>query len=304
MKARRATSSSCARSASRPTIGSAVGLGPCAVRPARRAGPGPALPFASSSSGGRTRRCWPRRERCGRWRGSPTARRLLQPGRDVGRVAGELGENSSSPATARLATTSPVLTPDPDRQPLAQRGSSRTRSRISRAAASAAVGVVAVGDRQAEDGHDRIADELLDRPAVVLDALARDSEEAFQERADVLGIELSPSAVEPATSANRTVTSRRSWLVWGSTTARYVNWCLGPARFSGAGRWSGTSTGFAAEALRTVMRSTVRRWPCLRAAGRRSPARGCLRPPPLAAGEAGSNRSRASRSTAPSSGRC
>ncbi len=42
--------------------------------------------------------------------------------------------------------------------------------------------VVIVGDRRAEDGHDRVADELLDVAAVALHGVGRDREQAPQER--------------------------------------------------------------------------------------------------------------------------
>ena len=39
--------------------------------------------------------------------------------------------------------------------------------------ADGALGVVLVGDRRAPDGHDRVADELLDGAAVAVDDVAR-----------------------------------------------------------------------------------------------------------------------------------
>ena len=100
----------------------------------------------------------------------PRLGRLLEPRRDVDRVAGH-EEVARAPAS-RLATTSPLLTP----------------SRIGRSSPSARIvadavaqlerrvegpgGIIAVGGRQPEHRHDRVADELLDRPAVALDDLA------------------------------------------------------------------------------------------------------------------------------------
>ena len=54
--------------------------------------------------------------------------------------------------------------------------------------ANRAFGIVLVRDRRAPHGHDRIADELLDGPAVAVDALPREHEVAVQELAHGLGI--------------------------------------------------------------------------------------------------------------------
>ena len=51
------------------------------------------------------------------------------------------------------------------------------------------LGVVFVGDRCAEDGHHGVADELLDRPAEVLDVPAKPGVERLEEPAHVLGVE-------------------------------------------------------------------------------------------------------------------
>ena len=56
--------------------------------------------------------------------------------------------------------------------------------------ADRALGVVAVGRRRAEDAHDRVADELLDRAAVALELLADALVVRREDRADVLRIEL------------------------------------------------------------------------------------------------------------------
>ena len=50
------------------------------------------------------------------------------------------------------------------------------------------LGVVLLGDRRAPDGHDGVADELLDRAAVALDDLAAQVEVAGQELADLLRV--------------------------------------------------------------------------------------------------------------------
>ena len=52
------------------------------------------------------------------------------------------------------------------------------------------LGVVAVGDRGAEDAHDGVADELLHRAPERLDLVAKACVVRRQDRADVLGVEL------------------------------------------------------------------------------------------------------------------
>ncbi len=52
------------------------------------------------------------------------------------------------------------------------------------------LGVVLPGDRGAPDGHHRVADELLDRPAVAADDLGREVEVAGQGVPDILGVAL------------------------------------------------------------------------------------------------------------------
>ena len=54
--------------------------------------------------------------------------------------------------------------------------------------ANGALGIILVGGRRAERGHDGVTDELLDDAAVSLDDLARHLEVAGQQLADVLGI--------------------------------------------------------------------------------------------------------------------
>ena len=56
--------------------------------------------------------------------------------------------------------------------------------------ADGALGVVAVGERRAEDRHHRVADELLEPPAVRLDLLAGSRVEAREGLADVLRVGL------------------------------------------------------------------------------------------------------------------
>ena len=53
-----------------------------------------------------------------------------------------------------------------------------------------ALGVVLVRDRRAEERHDRVADELLDRAAEALELRAQALVVRAEQRLDVLGIEL------------------------------------------------------------------------------------------------------------------
>ena len=59
------------------------------------------------------------------------------------------------------------------------------------------LGVVLVGDRGAPDGHDGVADELLDGPAVAADDVGGQLEVAGQGLADVLGVALLGERGEP-----------------------------------------------------------------------------------------------------------
>ena len=56
------------------------------------------------------------------------------------------------------------------------------------AGADGALGIVAVGDRRPEDRHDRVADELLEHAAVVLDPLLRLRVIELQGLANILGV--------------------------------------------------------------------------------------------------------------------
>ena len=69
---------------------------------------------------------------------------------------------------------------------LAQSGDGRARVD---GGTDGAQGVVLVRHRHAEDGHDRVADELLDRAAVALDRPAGGGEVAVQHAPQRLGVE-------------------------------------------------------------------------------------------------------------------
>jgi len=70
-----------------------------------------------------------------------------------------------------------------------RRLSAPIRSRIRRAARRLRSGSSLVRARGTEDGHDRIAHELLDETLVVVDRLGHLAEEIALDRAHVLGIE-------------------------------------------------------------------------------------------------------------------
>jgi hypothetical protein len=73
-----------------------------------------------------------------------------------------------------------------------------------------AVGVVTMGVRDPEDRHDRVADELLQRAAVLGDDLARDLVVTAEDGANVLRVAPFAKGGRAVTSANSTVTTRRS----------------------------------------------------------------------------------------------
>ena len=108
-------------------------------------------------------------------------------------------------------TTSPVMKPSPSARPgpmattaspvliptrtwSASVGSCRVqlghRLQDREAGPDGTLGVVLVRDGRAEDGHDRVADELLDGAAVALDLLAEAREVRADAGTDVLGVGL------------------------------------------------------------------------------------------------------------------
>ena len=96
-----------------------------------------------------------------------TTRRLLEPSRRVDRVAGDQPLPGAGVTGDDLAGVDPdvvVQLHAPRRAELVIQGRQRRLHREGRPERTQ--GVVLVADRQAEDGHDRVADELLDRPAM------------------------------------------------------------------------------------------------------------------------------------------
>ena len=130
----------------------------------------------------------------------PGLGRLLEPRGDVDGLAGREGRSASS------ATTSPASMPIRASSP-----SSSTASRIASAGADRALGVVLVGQRDAEGGHDGVAGELLDDAAVRARCSARRaSKKRVTRRRTTSGSAPATSSVEPTRSTNITVASFRS----------------------------------------------------------------------------------------------
>ena len=99
----------------------------------------------------------------------------------------------------------------------------RTASTSSSAGPDRALGVVLVGRRGAPHRHHRVADELLDGPAVAADDLARRARSSGSgARGPSSASRPSANGVKPTRSANRTETRRRSatWLVARGTLGR------------------------------------------------------------------------------------
>ena len=91
--------------------------------------------------------------------------------------------------TPRRTSASPVLIPTRSLQRCsADRGQLLGVLADPKAGAHGALGVVLVGGGDAEDPHDRIADELLDHPAVCLDLCAGHLEVGGEHLVHVLGI--------------------------------------------------------------------------------------------------------------------
>ena len=89
------------------------------------------------------------------------------------------------PTAPMVTAASPVRTPARacDGRPEAAHGGHQLEG-----GADGSLGVVLVAGRGAPDGHDGVADELLDRAAVPLDDAARQLEVARQELAHLLGV--------------------------------------------------------------------------------------------------------------------
>jgi hypothetical protein len=116
----------------------------------------------------------------------PRIGRLLEPSSGVHRVAGhhELGR-LRLPARDHLA----AVHAEADRDSIHQRGVGPDAIAQVDRRKERPGGIVVVGNRQPEHRHDRVADELLDPTAVLLDGIAGNGEEPAEERPDVLGIE-------------------------------------------------------------------------------------------------------------------
>ena len=111
---------------------------------------------------------------------------------------------TASPVAKRSAvpvTTSPLLTPIRACNP-----SSGTARLISLRRAQRAQRIVLMHNRNPEDRHHRITDELVDDAAVRLHDRFIRSKKQRQQRARRLRIDRLPNAVEPTTSQNNTVT--------------------------------------------------------------------------------------------------
>ena len=152
------------------------------TRRARQAGTGLALPLSACSPA------------CLEGDGRDAARWVASPTRTVPGAATDWSRDAvltRSPATmpwfvAPIVTAaSPVRTPARASMP-GPEGADRVDEL--EAGPDGPLGVVLVGDRRAPDRHDRVADELLDRPAVAADDVAGEVEVAGQELAGVLGV--------------------------------------------------------------------------------------------------------------------
>ena len=131
----------------------------------------------------------------------------LEPRGRVHEVAGDHALPVAAEGHGRLAGQDPGAEQAAGRR---VRGSCATASTQVERGADRPLGVVLVGDRCAPDRHDRVADELLDGPAVALDDRPGEREVGVEELPDVLRVAVSDADVKPTRSANRTLTSRRS----------------------------------------------------------------------------------------------
>ena len=150
---------------------------------------------------------------------SPARGRLFEPLRRVDGIPGDERRRGPSPVT-----TSPLLIPTRIRSSAAPSPSSSfsrsTPARISTAARTARSASSSWTLRHAEDGHHRVADELLDGAAVALDRPRIALVPARDQAAQRLGIEALPSTVESARSQKTTVTVFRTSLTLARAAAQ------------------------------------------------------------------------------------
>ena len=110
-------------------------------------------------------------------------RRALETARGVDEVARDHALVRGAKGHGRLAGQDAAACLDA----VAQAGDSLDQLE---AGADAQLGIVFVHDRRAPDGHDGIADELLDRAAVALDDVPSEVEVAAERVADILRVTL------------------------------------------------------------------------------------------------------------------
>ena len=160
-------------SSSRPTNGASSGLRPAraaalgddAHRPPRRHGRGLALEHLLAGRLERDRRARGALRRLADEDGAGRRDRL-QPAGGVDEVAGDHALVRRADGDGRLAGQDAGARLDAGAERLDRVDELERRP-------DGPLGVVLVGDRRAPDGHDGVADELLDRAAVALDDLAR-----------------------------------------------------------------------------------------------------------------------------------
>ena len=178
----------------------------------RKAATRSSFPFSCSASTGSTSTASCTRRNAGvpdqnfAGRGS-----LLEARRDVHRVTGDEPLSGGRVAGNHLAR----VHPDPRREPLAVLAfevlvQGRQRGPHLGGGANRAKRIVFVEPRDPEDGHDGVADELLDGPPCDVDHGRHLVEEAAHDATERLGIEPLTEAVDPPTSAKTIVTTFRT----------------------------------------------------------------------------------------------
>ncbi len=212
-------------SSSRPTKGGSTRLlrpaprRPATTRTARHAGTGAVLPRRSCSPA------------ASKTIASPAARSVASP---TSTVPGGRGRLEPRGGVHEIAGHHPLALRPDDRRSLAGqhrgpclrailagRREARHRGHEVQRGAHGPLGVVLADGRRAPDGHDRVADELLDRAAVPLHDLAGDVEVAAEELADGLRVAVvgqgreadeigEEDADEPALGRSRRAAGRRA----------------------------------------------------------------------------------------------
>ncbi len=170
----------------------------------RNAGTGSDLPLSESGSSSST-------STASRTSRSVSAPMMISPGSAACSSRADVDGIPDRQVLARTHQHGTVLTPVRNRKDTPTSSATAGSRRESRPPAHRPERIILTHPRDPEHRHHRIPDELLNRPAVMLDHPAHHLESRFSTPRNTSGSSCSPSAVEPVTSQNIAVTTFRAW---------------------------------------------------------------------------------------------